>query len=121
MPEILVCREHELADGAVRIVRTGELEIALIRHGGKYFAYRNLCPHQGGPACEGIRVPRVVDRIDADGHYLGQTYDDSDMHIVCPWHGYEFHLSDGVNVCNPRLRLKKFEVRERDGQVYVAV
>jgi len=43
------------------------------------------------------------------------------MHIVCPWHGYEFHLSDGVHVADKRLRLQKFEVIERNGEVYVAV
>jgi nitrite reductase (NADH) small subunit len=121
MPEIQVCRENELADGAVRILKLEELEIAVIRHGGKYYAYRNLCPHQGGPACEGVRVPQVVDRLDANGHFIGQGHDESDIHIVCPWHGYEFHLSDGVNVSDRRLRLKKFPVRERDGGVYVAI
>ena len=121
MPDIKVCAENELADGAVRIVRVKELEIAVIRHGGKYFAYRNLCPHQGGPACEGVRMPQVVDRLDAKGNYLGQSYDNDDIHIVCPWHGYEFHLNDGVNVSDRRLKLKKFQVLERDGEVYVAI
>jgi nitrite reductase/ring-hydroxylating ferredoxin subunit len=121
MPEIRVCKENELADGAVRIVSVQDLEIAVIRHAGKYFAYRNLCPHQGGPACEGVRMPQVVDRLDASGHFLGQGYDESDIHIVCPWHGYEFHLSDGVNVSDRRLRLKKFPVLERDGGVYVTI
>src|SRR5581483_4696840 len=59
MPEIEVCRENELAEGAVRIVRIKDLEIAVIRHGGAYYAYHNHCPHQGGPACEGVRMPQV--------------------------------------------------------------
>jgi nitrite reductase/ring-hydroxylating ferredoxin subunit len=121
MPEIKVCQENELAEGAVRIVRVKELEIAVIRHGGVYYAYHNLCPHQGGPACEGVRMPQVVDHIAEDGQFLGQGYDENDIHIVCPWHGYEFHLKDGVNVTDRRLKLKKFPVRERDGGVYVAV
>ncbi len=121
MPEIQVCADNELVDGAVRIVRVQELEIAVIRHGGQYFAYHNYCPHQGGPACEGVRMPQVVDRLDAEGRLIGQTFDENDVHIVCPWHGYEFHLSDGVNVSDRRLRLRKFKVVERDGAVYVAV
>ena len=48
MPELLVCRDGG-AEGGVRIVRSGPTEIGVIRHGGKYYAYRNLCPHQGGP------------------------------------------------------------------------
>lgn len=121
MSEIKVCAGNELADGAVRIVRAQGQEIAVIKQGGKYYAYRNYCPHQGGPACEGVRMPQVVDRHDAAGNYIGQGFDESDMHIVCPWHGYEFHLSDGVNVSDPKLRLKKFKVVERDGGVYVAI
>src|SRR5262249_11747715 len=58
--------------------------------------------------------------IDADGVYHGKTFDHDDMHIVCPWHGYEFHLADGTHVIDRRLRLQKFDVIERDGAVYVA-
>src|SRR5262245_17243721 len=121
MAEMLVCREGEIAEGGVRVVRAGKVEIGVIRHGGKYYAYRNLCPHQGGPACEGLRMPQVKELIDENGVYHGKTFDHSDMHIVCPWHGYEFHLSDGVHVADKRLRLQKFEVIERNGEVYVAV
>ena len=120
MREIRVCGEGELSDGAVRIVRIDALEIGVIRHAGKYFAYRNMCPHQGGPACEGIRMPGVRALI-KEGLFEGNTFDNDDMHIVCPWHGYEYRLSNGENVCDPRLRLQKFEVVEREGAVYVAV
>ena len=72
MADILVCREGEIADGGVRVVRSGEVEVGVIRHAGKYYAYRNLCPHQGGPACEGVRMPQVVDMVGKDGMFLGQ-------------------------------------------------
>jgi nitrite reductase/ring-hydroxylating ferredoxin subunit len=121
MAEVLVCKEGELADGAVRLIKVGRVEVGVIRHKGEYYAYRNLCPHQGGPACEGKRMPQVVDRIGADGGYLGQTYDQDDMHIVCPWHGYEFHLSDGCHVIDRKLRLKKYDVRQRDGAIYLDI
>lgn len=120
MADVLVCRSGELADGAVRIVYHDKHEVAVIHQGGKYYAYANLCPHQGGPACEGIRVPQVVDVIDADGNYTGQRYDHADIHIVCPWHGYEFHLESGEHVGDKRLKLRKYKVTEREGAVYVA-
>ena len=121
MPELLVCRDGEIAEGGVRIVRSGRTEIGVIRHAGKYYAYRNLCPHQGGPACEGLRIPQVVDRIGERGIFLGQEFDESDMHIVCPWHGWEFHLKDGCHVIDPRHRLKKYSVIERGDEIYVAI
>jgi nitrite reductase/ring-hydroxylating ferredoxin subunit len=121
MPDIPVCKQDELADGAVRIVELGHLQVAVIRHGGKYFAYRNRCPHQGGPVCEGVRMPRVIDVIDKDGRFKGQCYDEDDIHIVCPWHGYEFHLATGEHVGDKTVRLKKYDVVERGGQIYVVV
>jgi nitrite reductase/ring-hydroxylating ferredoxin subunit len=121
MVDVPVCKQDELDDGSVRIVSIGELEVAVIRHAGKYFAYRNLCPHQGGPACEGVRMPRVIDVIDGNGCFKGQSFDDEDMHIVCPWHGYEFHLANGEHVGDRRLKLKKYQIVERGGQVFVVV
>ena len=121
MEEIFVCRDGEIADGDVRLIKAGRIEIGIIRHSGQYYAYQNYCPHQGGPACEGLKMPQVVDLIGDGGVYLGQTYDEDDMHIVCPWHGYEFHLSDGTHVCDKRLRLKKYDVVRRNGEIYVAV
>jgi len=121
METVFVCKREELKDGSTRIVNIGEVEIGIIRHEGRFYAYRNYCPHQGGPACEGVRMPQVVDEIGPGGMYLGQSYDESDFHIVCPWHGYEFHLSDGTHVCDKRLRLQKFQILEKDGEVYVQV
>jgi nitrite reductase (NADH) small subunit len=121
MPEILVCKTGELGNGDVRIVRSLDLEIAVIRHEDAWYAFRNLCPHQGGPACEGLRMPLVIEEIGEGGVSLGQSYDEDEMHIVCPWHGYEFRMSDGVHPRDKRVRLQKFAVVERDENIYVAV
>jgi nitrite reductase (NADH) small subunit len=43
------------------------------------------------------------------------------MHIVCPWHGWEFHMKDGTHVIDSRHRLKKYDVVLRGDQVYVSV
>lgn len=121
MAEVYVCVDGELADGGVRIVQAGNVEIGVFYRGGQYYAYRNYCPHQGGPACEGVQLPQVVDVIGEGGLYLGQTYDQNDIHIICPWHSYEFHLSDGTHVGDKSLRLKKYEIVQRDRAVYVAL
>ena len=121
MAEVLVCKTDELAEGGVRIVYLDQHEVAVIRQNGAYYAYRNVCPHQGGPACEGIRVPRVIDVIDDEGAFMGQSYDEDDLHIVCPWHGYEFHLTTGEHVGDKRIKLKKYNIVERGGEVYVSI
>jgi nitrite reductase/ring-hydroxylating ferredoxin subunit len=119
MAELFVCRVDEIADGDVRIVEHDSFEIGIIRRGERYFAYRNLCPHQGGPSCEGLRLPKVEDVIDERGLFVGQRFNEDDIHIVCPWHGYEYHLETGEHVCNTRLKLHKHGVVARDGGIYV--
>ena len=121
MSEVKICKSEELKEGTVQIVTVANLEMGLIRHKGRCYAYRNLCAHQGGPACEGLRIPQVVDVVNADGTFVQQLFDENDMHIVCPWHGYEYHLATGVHVADPHLRLQKFDVQEREGHVYVAI
>ena len=118
MPELLVCRDGEITEGGVRIVRSGRTEIGVIRHGGKYYAYRNLCPHQGGPACEGLLMNQVVDLIAPDRTYQGQTFGD-ELHFVCPWHGYEYDMKTGECVGDRKLKLRKYEVVQRGEDVYV--
>ena len=119
--EVLVCRSDAVEDGRVCVVEVGNIEIGLIRHKGACYAYRNICPHQGGPVCEGLRMPQVKDVIDANGHFLRQAFDEDDIHIVCPWHGYEFHLTDGVHVADKNVRLTKYAVSEREGNIYVRI
>lgn len=121
MREIRIGNRNDIPEGGARIIEVEGLEIGIIRHEDAFYAYRNLCPHQGGPVCEGIRMAGVYDEVDADGLFHGQRFDKTDMHIVCPWHGYEYRLKDGVNVCDPKLRLRKYEVTERDGDVYVTL
>jgi nitrite reductase/ring-hydroxylating ferredoxin subunit len=43
------------------------------------------------------------------------------MHFVCPWHGYEFKLTNGECVGDPKLRVRSYPVSERDGSVFVAL
>jgi nitrite reductase (NADH) small subunit len=121
MPDILVCKKGEMADGDTRLFQAGTVEIGVISYREKYYAYQNLCPHQGGPVCEGQKVPQVVENIGEQGVHLGMTFDEDDLHIVCPWHGWEFHLEDGCHVIEKRKRLRKFPIIERDGNIYVIV
>jgi len=121
MADLFVCRAGELKDGDVRIVSSKEVDVGVYRHGGKYYAYRNFCVHQGGPACEGVMLPKVEDVLGPDRTLVGHAFNEAEMHIVCPWHGYEYKLETGECAADPKLRLQKFRVIERDGSVYVAL
>jgi nitrite reductase/ring-hydroxylating ferredoxin subunit len=119
--QVFVCKDIEMKDGDVRIIRQDKVEVGVYRHSGAYYAYRNQCVHQGGPACEGIVRNKVVDLFAPDRTFLGQTYDKDEPHIVCPWHGWEYKLKTGECAPDPTLRLKRYEVVQREGEVYVVI
>jgi nitrite reductase/ring-hydroxylating ferredoxin subunit len=119
MPEIFVAESGQLKNGDRRIVKTARGEVGVFKHDDNFYAYSNTCAHSGGPACEGVMIPQVVDIIAEDKTYQGQTFDESKMHFVCPWHGWEYDLKTGASIGDRRLKLRRFEVVQRDGAIYV--
>jgi nitrite reductase/ring-hydroxylating ferredoxin subunit len=117
--EIFVGKAAEVKEGKCKLVIDGRTEIGVYRIKGKLYAYNNQCPHQGGPACEGMLIAKVEDIIAADGTYHGQRFNHDEIHIVCPWHGWEYKLETGVHAFDPKFKLRKFDVEERGDDIYV--
>ena len=104
-----------------RIVKHGNVEIGVLHRNGEFFAYRNLCFHQGGPACEGMQIGKVESVLMPDRTSRGQRFSETQTHFVCPWHGYEYDLRTGECVADRRKRLQKFDVVQKGNEVYVVV
>ena len=85
MPEKFVAKLEEFHDGERRIVFVGDNEIGVFRHAGEFYAYSNFCLHQGGPACEGLTIAKVEERLRPDMTSAGLYFSESEMHFVCPW------------------------------------
>ncbi|MGZ3415656.1 MAG: Rieske (2Fe-2S) protein, partial [Isosphaeraceae bacterium] len=105
-----VAKFSQFPDGERRIVSHDGQEIGVFHWQGKFYAYENLCLHQGGPACEGIMMHKVEDVIGADRTWHGQRFSDQEIHFVCPWHGYEYDLKTGECAADRSLKLKSFDV-----------
>ena len=107
----------ELADGAVAVVRIGRRELGIVRWGDRYYAVRNVCPHQLGPLAAG----RVRVRLLA-GERPGQLeVDEGSPVITCPWHGWEFALESGCALADPAFRVAVYPVSVEDGRLVVDV
>jgi nitrite reductase (NADH) small subunit len=119
MREIFVAREHEISDGERRIVIDDKVEIGVFRVDGAFYAWRNDCPHQGGPVCQGRLMQGTEERLDDERRSLGIHYRAGSLNIVCPWHGFEFDVRTGRHAGHARLRLASYPVKVRDGGVYV--
>ena len=119
MPEIFVAKYGEMKDGDQRIVKHGALEIGVFRWDGRFYGYRNLCVHQGGPACEGIMMHKVEEVLSDDRRLLGQRFSETEMHFVCPWHGFEYDLRTGECVTDRSLKLRSFPITIQGDDIYV--
>src|SRR5437588_12962896 len=101
MAEQFVAKAAEMNDGDRRIVFMGEHEIGVFKEKGEYYAYSNFCPHQGGPACEGLTIAKVEERIMPDKTSRGLYFSDTELHSVCPRHGMEYDMKTGECGADP--------------------
>ena len=103
------------------VVDIGDRTIGIFRVAGRLYAYENTCPHMGGPVCQGLIIPAVRELINDKQVSTGYAFDESEMRIVCPWHGYEFKIETGSHPAKESIRLKQVAVEEEGGEVYVSL
>jgi 3-phenylpropionate/trans-cinnamate dioxygenase ferredoxin subunit len=113
-------RQHALGPiddfppGSRRIVDLDGRSIGVFNVGGRLYALRNRCPHQGAPLCLGPVAPLVT--APAPGRYVAEATEV----VRCPWHGWEFRLEDGRSWVDPDVtRVRAYPVEVRDGQVLI--
>jgi nitrite reductase/ring-hydroxylating ferredoxin subunit len=120
MEEIAIGKLNDIADGDYKIFAVEELEVGIFRTGSKVLAYENICPHAGGPVCQGKIFHQVEEMITPDKKSAGLRFG-KQRHIVCPWHGYEFDIATGCHPGDSTVRLTPVKVAVRDGQIFVSV
>lgn len=96
------------------------MEVGIFRFGDRVVAYENVCPHAGGPICQGKIFDQVEELITADKKSAGLRFGEQ-RNIVCPRHGYEFDLETGCHPGDASVRQTPVKVAVRDGQVFVGL
>jgi len=106
MAKHVVARVAEIAPGERKIVELEGRSIGVFNVNGSFYALRNSCPHQLGPLCRGqIRGLLTA----TDQKHLELTREGEI--VRCPWHGWEFDMTNGRSVFNPhRLRVRSYQV-----------
>ena len=90
----------DLAPGQGKVVEVDGKAIGLFNVDGTFYALDNTCLHRGGPLGEG----------DLDGKT-----------VTCPWHGWQYDVSTGLNVANPSVKMTCFPVKVDGSGVFVEV
>lgn len=90
-----VGKTTDFQPGDATSVVVGNKAIALYCVDGRFFASDDSCPHAGAPLSSGF----VEDGI-----------------VTCPMHHWQFRLSDGVLIGNPKKRIACYPVHI-DGEI----
>ena len=113
-----VAKTSEFSELKPVFVTAGDSVIGVYRFRGRYFAYANQCPHQAGPACEGIVIGNQEAEILGGGRVREYTSSEN-MNIACPWHAVEFDLVTGICRADPRYQLRSYETLVNDDEVFI--
>jgi nitrite reductase (NADH) small subunit len=121
MREVNVGPASAFADPGRKLIESGGVEVGVFNLGGEFFAYENVCPHVGGPACQGKIIAKVEEVVAADRTSKGMDFSPTRINVVCPWHGFEFDIRTGRHHGNARYRLKPVKVKVEGGDVIVSL
>jgi NAD(P)H-dependent nitrite reductase small subunit len=97
-PFIKVARKSEIPEDTGKLVSVDGKPVALFKFEGRIYALDPACPHQGGPLDEG-------------GLHGKQ--------VMCPWHGWEFDVTNGHCCFNDGIKVETYPVKEDGEDVYV--
>jgi nitrite reductase/ring-hydroxylating ferredoxin subunit len=98
--DMVVARAEDISDGERKIVHIDGLSIGVFHHKGNWYALRNSCLHRGGPI--------------ATGNLENDT-------LTCPWHGYQYNVTNGQFLLDSSVALDMYPVEVRDGEVHLQI
>lgn len=117
--EVRAGRVDDFTDGRRVMVRVGPSEVFVFERDGRFFAFENVCRHMGGPVGEGLLIGKVEAVLGPNQELIRERFSTDEIHIVCPWHGWEYDIATGECAANRRIKLRRFEAVQRGEDVYV--
>lgn len=87
---VTVSRVGEIPSGQARNVTVDGRWVALFNVDGTYHAVDSVCLHRGGPLAEGSLRGCIV---------------------TCPWHGWQYDVTTGTLMQDPRLAVARHDTR----------
>ena len=90
----------EIPVGTGKEFVAGDRIVAVFNIDGAFHAMDGLCPHAGGPLAKGMLRGKVV---------------------TCPWHGWQFDVTNGHHCLNPNIRHPAISVEVRGDDIVVEI
>ena len=97
---VKVAKTSEIPAGQGKCVEVEGRRLAIFNVDGSYYAIDDVCQHQGGPLGEGELSGKIV---------------------TCPWHGWEYDVTNGINTFDTELKQEQFQVKVDGNDILVAL
>jgi len=97
---VKVAQTSEIPAGQGKCVEVEGRRLAIFNVDGSYYAIDDVCQHQGGPLGEGELNGKIV---------------------TCPWHGWEYDVTNGINTFDTDLKQEQFQVKVDGNDILVAL
>jgi nitrite reductase (NADH) small subunit len=117
--EIRAGRVDDFVDGRRVMLSIDGRDVFVFERAGRFYAFENRCRHMGGPVGEGMLIGKVEAVLDENRAHVRDRFSTTEIHIACPWHGWEYDIETGECAANRRIRLRRFEAVQRGEDVYV--
>jgi nitrite reductase/ring-hydroxylating ferredoxin subunit len=98
--EVCVASAADVPPGERKLVEVEGISIGVFHYNGGWYALSNNCLHRGGPVCTGPLMGEV---------------------LTCPWHGYQYELTNGELLLDRSAKLEMYPVEVREGEIYLRV
>lgn len=121
MARHVVAEADEIQDGDRKVVQVEGQEIGVFNIDGEFYAYSNWCAHQSGPVCEGNVTGTYRASFDPDTLEYQLEWRDEGKILNCPWHGWEYDITDGHCLSRDKVQLPSYPVTVEDGTVVIDV
>jgi 3-phenylpropionate/trans-cinnamate dioxygenase ferredoxin subunit len=95
----ITVKKSELFDNEIKIIHTKFNDIGILKYENKYYAFEDICTHDGEPISSGTR---------------------KGLCIECPRHQAEFDLETGKALCMPATEnLPVFKIEELEDEIII--
>ena len=110
MARHVVATLGEIPVGGRKVVTPAGREICVFNVNGEHHALINRCPHEGAALSYGHVLGCFESK--RPGEYALTRPGEM---LRCPWHGWEFDVRSGQSWFDPKLRVRRYEVRIAPG------
>ena len=84
MQSILIGKAAAFPNPGRKVVEVEGVSVGVFCRHGKFTAFENVCPHMGGPVCQGKIIARVEELIGEDKTSLGLAFSKDQTNVACP-------------------------------------